>query len=132
MIAALEASLAGHVDQYHAFDAEQLRIMVKEHRELYDDFRPLALDTNKNVNLLVKEIYGTLTPTAADPLHRDGGMIALLEQMNSAIAVFTAQAANGGIPTHRKWTTGQWTFYGTIGAAFVAMATAISVAVLGG
>lgn len=132
VITAVHDTLDAHVEEYHAFKADDLKVMVNEHRELYDEVAPLARDTNTKVNLLVTEIYGQPAPTAADPFHREGGMVELLTEMNTSIKLFSAQAANGGIPTHRKWTTGQWTFYGTIGAAFITMAVSVSIALLGG
>lgn len=114
VIGVIHESMTSHVDEYHAFNAEELKVMVGEHRELYDDVAPLARDTNAKVNLLVKEIYGTLTPTAADPLHRTGGMVSLLNEMNETMKLFRQQASNGGINTTRKWTSGQWAFYGAL------------------
>jgi hypothetical protein len=132
VIAAISETMDAHVDHYHAFNAAELKVMVAEHRELYDDVAPLARDTNEKVSLLVKEIYGTLSPTAADPLNRVGGMVDLLTEMNQTITRFGAQAANGGIPTTRKWTPGQWAFYGAIASGWLTLVGVISVAVLGG
>jgi hypothetical protein len=132
VIAAMADQMDDHVDHYHAFNAEQLKVMVTEHRELYDEVAPLARDTNEKVSLLVKEIYGTLVPTAADPLHREGGMVELLTEMNTTITRFGVQAANGGIRTTRKWSPGQWAFYGAVATGWLTLVGVISVAVLGG
>jgi hypothetical protein len=132
VIEAIQKTLDSHVEEYHAFKADELKVMVNEHRELYDEVAPLARDTNTKVNLLVTEIYGQLVPTAADPFHREGGMCSLLSEMNDTINKFSAQAANGGIHTTRKWTPGQWAFYGAIASGWLTLVGVVSVAILGG
>lgn len=127
VIEVIQESMTSHLDEYHAFNAAQLKVMVGEHRELYDEIRPLVENTNRNVNLLVTEIYGMLKPTAADPQHREGGMCELLKQMNDTLEAFKAQAQNGGISTTRRWTSGQWAFYGALATGwFLLVGTVIA------
>lgn len=129
VIAVVQEMMASHEDEFHAFTASQLKVMVDEHRELYDEVAPIARDTNVKVNLLVKEIYGVLSPTAADPLHREGGMVDLLTRMNATLEAFSKQAKNGGINTTRKWTSGQWAFYSAIATGWFILVAAIFAAV---
>lgn len=123
VIEAIEGHLDSHIDEYHAFKAEDLRVMVEEHRELYDDVAPLARDTNLKVTLIVDEMYGTPHPTAVDPEARltDGWAPVLRELME-----------DGTFTIKRKWSQGQWAFYGSIGASVIAACTAIVVSVIAG
>ena len=118
-----EEIMQAHVDRYHAFEAEELRVMVDEHRELYDDVAPLARDTNCKVNLIVDEMYGTPHPTAIDPEARDeDGWAPVLRELMT----------EGQLTIQRKWSQGQWAFFGTIGGAFVVACGAVVAAVVGG
>lgn len=117
-------SLGQHVDQYHAFTAEELKVMVDEHRLMFDEDRPLLRDTNVKVSLLVDEIYGVPHPTAANPDERIGGMMEILKEMRD-------MALNGGFTTRREWTAGQWSFYGALATGWFLLVGTIIAAFTG-
>lgn len=131
VIKAISEVLEGHTDKFHAFNADQLRVMVDEHRELYDDVAPLARDTNEKVTLLVDDMYGEPHPTAADPSLREGGWVTTLRSMQHDVHTMQQQSMDGGIKIRRTWSSGQWAFYGSIGGSFIIAMGAVVVSLLG-
>lgn len=103
VIAHIDAAMDSHVKVFHAFTAEELVPMVREHRALIDD------------------IHGEPHPTAADPERRIGGVIATLEDLKAGQDDVRAQLSNGGIRTKLPPA-----FYTTV----VTSATAIIVAII--
>ncbi len=103
------------------FEPDEIRTMVEEHRELYDEVAPLARDTNAKVTLLVDDMYGTPHPTAADPDARDGGWVPVLRSMQQ-----------DGVQIRKTWDKPQWWFFGSIGGTFISTCGVIIVAIIGG
>ena len=136
VIEAIDSVIAEHVATEHVFEVEHLNVLVTEHRELYDQVAPIVRDTNtkmgsieRKVDLLIAEMYGAPHPTAADPDHRTGGMVSLLTEMRDSMKAMQGQAGNGGIPVTRKWTGGQWAFYGALASGWFVLVAAVVAAV---
>ncbi len=103
------------------FEPDEIRTMVEEHRELYDEVAPLARDTNAKVTLLVDDMYGAPHPTAADPDARDGGWVPVLRSLQQ-----------DGVQIRKTWDKPQWWFFGSIGGTFISTCGVIIVAIIGG
>jgi hypothetical protein len=113
--------LTEHVAEYHAFKKDELVGMVDEHESIIrwiDRMGPTIEAIDKNVNLIVNDLYGERHPTAANPDQREGGLAATLQRIENTVDSAIAQ----GFTTKREWTNGQWAFAGavlTTVAAFV-------------
>jgi hypothetical protein len=114
VIAHVDATMDRHVKVFHAFTADELRPMVREHKALIND------------------IHGEPHPTAADPDHREGGIIAKLDEaaferaeLKKGQDEVVAQLANGGVKAKIPGS-----LYGTIivtgGSILVAIIYALS------
>lgn len=131
VIEAVHELMELHLDEQHIdLDKATVELMVTEHRELYDKVAPLARDTNVKVTLIVNEMYGRPQPTTINPEARVGGMAETLVGIDRRMERFEAKASNGGFAVKKMWTQGQWIFFGTLGASFVAMAGTIIAAVI--
>ena len=111
--------LVAHIEEYHAFRKEDLVKMVEEHNEVVEwiqEMGPKIIETNRNVTLMVDDLYGKPDPTVVDPSHREGGMIILLEEIKSVVD----DAIHSGVTTKREWTNGQWAFAAAILSALAA------------
>lgn len=130
-IEAVNEGITVHLEKDHAgLGKGAVETMVTEHRELYDEIAPLARDTNTKVTLIVNEMYGRPRPTAVDPEARVGGMAETLVGIDRRMERFEEKASNGGFTVKKMWTQGQWIFFGTLGASFVAMVGTIIAAVI--
>ena len=126
----LERLIQAHVEADHLFTTEQIRPMVR-------DFQLMQRD----VEMLVGELYGDLRPTAANRNRRLGGLVDLMTRsaetqtaISQDVAYLKAAAENGG--TRRKWGPGEWSvaaaFIILCGSVSAAIITAISRAIFGG
>jgi hypothetical protein len=125
-MADIEEYLRRHIEEYHAFRKAELEGMVEEHREIVawieqisptiKETNQMIKETNRNVNLIVDDLYGDLHPTAADPDHREGGLAATLQRIEDTVD----SAIHLGVTTKREWTQGQWAFAGAVLTAIAA------------
>jgi hypothetical protein len=118
-MADIEEHLRSHVDEYHAFKKADLVRMVEEHSEIVEwieKFGPTIAETNRNVNLIVDDLWGERHPTAVDPDHREGGLAATLQRIEDTVD----SAIHTGVTTKREWTNGQWAFAGAVLTAIAA------------
>jgi hypothetical protein len=118
-MADIEEYLRRHIEEYHAFRKAELEGMVEEHREIVawiEQISPTIEDTNRNVNLIVDDLWGERHPTAVDPDRREGGLVATLQRIEDTVD----SAIHTGVTTKREWTQGQWAFAGAVLTAIAA------------
>ncbi len=89
--------------------------MVEAHNAMIED-----------VTLIVKELYGTPAPTAADPTRRIGGLVAIFEKVETDVGYLRRKVENGGIRSKREWNRGEQ----AVAVALIGMAGVVTAAAL--
>ncbi len=92
-------AIAAHVDELHRlqFDPEQVTQWISEHEDLVLNLKPVAINTNNMVQLMLAEMHGKLAPTLVDPDHRSGGYVEKIDVIASNQERVLDTLDNGGV-----------------------------------
>ncbi len=124
----IERLIQAHVEADHLFTPKEIRRMVADYGIMQRD-----------VEMLVTELYGVLAPTPANRHRRIGGFVLLLEAIGETqatmeetqaliradVAYLKTTAQNGG-SKREKWGVGQW----SVASAFIFLCATLGAAII--
>lgn len=78
---------------------EELRLLLDQHRILWDEVKPTTEETNELVTYMVTDLYGDRTADIDGEIHRSGGRVDFLTELAqsnaTAISTLTTTVSNG-------------------------------------